>query len=418
MPEFSYRAVNNLGKWVTGTLNGESVIGVQQSLKNDGLLAVDIKPVRRGVATLTPPASPTTPHAATMSFVKFKKRINGEALYHFCRQLAVILRSGVNLIKGLEIMAQQTKDKRMRAEVERIYQDVQTGMTIAESMGDRRSHIPELLSGMVSTGEASGTLDQVLHSMAEFYEKEHRVNQKIKAASIYPTVMAVMSMGLIAFFFNFLLPQMVTMITSSGGQLPMLTRIVMGISEYTTKYFIIFLAVSIGSVLFLHQYFKTSAGRMNRDKFLLRIPLLGKTLRAVTTMRFSSTAHILIRSGLPLLQGLDYIKKNVDNALAEKAIDYTIEGLQRGETLASNLQKANYFDVMAIQMISIGEETGELEKLLEEMAEFYEQESNAGFTKLLALAEPAMLVVIGSIVSIIIISVMLPMMDMFSNIKR
>ena len=418
MPEFNYRAVNTWGKWVTGTLKGENLMAVRQSLKNEGLLPVEIKPASGGAATVASPASPITPMAAASPVINFKRKISGEALHHFCRQLAVILRSGVNLIKGLEIMARQTKDKRLRAEVERIYQDVQTGLTIAEAMGDRRSLIPELLAGMVATGEASGTLDQVLRSMAEFYEKDHRIKQKIKAASIYPIVMAVMAMGLIAFFFNFLLPQMVTMINASGGKLPLLTRIVIGISEYTTKYYLIFLAISIGSVLFLHQYFKTPVGRMTRDMFLLRIPMLGKTLRDVTTMRFASTAHILIRSGLPLLQGLDYIKKNVDNALAGKALDYAIEGLQMGETLASNLQKANYFDVLAIQMISIGEETGELEKILEEMAEFYEQESNAGFTKLLAVAEPAMLVIIGSIVSVIIISVMLPMMDMFSNIKR
>ncbi|MCL5780000.1 MAG: type II secretion system F family protein [Firmicutes bacterium] len=406
MPKFSYRAMNNRGQMVTGLINGDNELAVRQNLKNEGLLPVEIK---KGKAR---------PFALELPSIKLKKQISGEALSHFCRQLSVIMSSGVNLLKGLEIMAQQTPDKLMRSEVERIYREVQTGRTISEAMADRGSLIPELLTSMVATGEASGTLDEVLRNMAAFYEKEHRIKQKIKSAAVYPIVMIVMAVGLIAFFFNFLLPQMVTLITGSGGKLPMLTRTVIGISDFTTKYFVILLAAVLGTVVLLSRYFKTPEGRLNRDKCILRIPLLGKTLRHVATMRFARTAYILIKSGLPLLQGLEYIKQNVNNALAEKAVDYAIEGLQKGESLAPNLAKANYFDSMAIQMFSIGEETGELEKVLEEMADFYDQESDAGFTKLLALVEPMMLVVIGSIVSVVIISVMLPMMDMVSYIKR
>ena len=406
MPEYSYRAVNPKGQWVTGSLSGDNIMAVRQNLKSDNLLPVEIKP---GTGVLP---------AMAWSSVRLKKEINGETLSHFCRQLSIIIRSGINLLSGLEIMARQSPDKRMRSELERIYREVQTGRTISEAMGDPVSQIPELLTGMVATGEASGTLDEVLRSMAVFYEKDHRIKQKIKSASVYPTVMAVMAIGLISFFFNFLLPQMVTLITSSGGQLPLLTRIVMGISEYTTRYFILIFGSLVGLVVFLKQYLKTPGGRLNREKLIQRIPILGKTMRDVATMRFAGTAHILIRSGLPLLQGLGYIKQNVNNALVEKAIDYASEGLQRGEALATNLARVDYFDPMAIQMLSIGEETGELENILSEMADFYDQESDAGFTKLLAFVEPAMLLIIGSIVSTVIISVMLPMMDMFSHIKR
>lgn len=406
MPEFSYRAMDPRGQIIHGISSGENEIAVRQNLKKDGLLPVEIT---KGQARS---------FGLRLSSLQFKRQIGGEALSHFCRQLSVIMMSGVNLLKGLEIMAQQTPDKWMRSEVERICREVQTGRTISEAMSDRGSLIPELLASMVATGEASGTLEEVLRSMSVFYEKEHRIKQKIKSAAVYPMVLLVMAFGLITFFFNFLLPQMVTLITSSGGKLPLLTRVVMGISEFTSQYFILLLAVIIGLVVCLNRYLKTPAGRLYKDQFILRIPLLGKTLRNVATMRFARTAHILIKSGLPLLQGLDYIKQNVNNALAEKAVDYAIDGLQKGESLAANLAKANYFDGMAIQMFSIGEETGELEKVLEEMADFYDQESDAGFTKLLAMVEPMMLVVIGSIVSVVIISVMLPMMDMFSSIKR
>ncbi|WP_066638188.1 type II secretion system F family protein [Desulfolucanica intricata] len=405
MPEFSYRAVDSRGQMIAGALSGENERAVLQSLKAEGLLPVEIKQGRGGAAL-------------ALSSFNFKREISGEALSHFCRQLSVILMSGVDLMQGLAIMVKQTLDKRMRSEVERIYREVQTGSTISEAMAERGSLIPELLASMVATGEASGTLDVVLRSMAAFYEKEHRIKQRIKSAAIYPAVMALMAVGLIVFFFNYLLPQMVTMIISSGGQLPLLTRIVMGISEYSSKYFFVILGVVVGLLLFCCQYFKTPGGRLKKDQFLLRIPLLGKTLRNVATMRFARTAHILIKSGVPLLQGLDFIRQNVNNALAEKAVEYAIGGVEKGESLALNLARADYFDSMAIQMLSIGEETGELEKILEEMAEYYDRESDAGFTKLLAMVEPMMLVIIGTIVSTVIISVMLPMMDMFTHIKR
>jgi type IV pilus assembly protein PilC len=406
MPEFSYRAVDPRGEMVAGSLSGDNIPAVRQILKNEGLVPVEIKQSGGGWEALALPS------------FRLKREISGEALSQFCRQLSVIVMSGVNVLRGLEILAQQTPDKRLASEIDRIYREVQKGRTISEVMEDRVSLMPRLLAGMVATGEASGTLDAVLRSMSVFYEKEHRIKQKIKTASIYPAVMAVMAVGLIVFFFNFLLPQLVTLITESGGQLPLLTRIVIGISEFSTRYFFLIFTILGGLAVLLGMHFQTPRGRLARDRIILRIPMLGKTLRCVATMRFARTAHILIKSGLPLLQGLEYIKQNLNNALAEQAVDYAAEGLQRGESLAANLARAGYFDNLAIQMFSIGEETGELEKVLEEMAEYYDQESDAGFTKLLAMVEPMMLVVIGSIVSTIIISVMLPMLDMVSHIKR
>ena len=405
MPDYQYRAVDPAGEITSGAISGDSVAAVRQTLKGQDLLPIEINLVEGLVLKGLP------------SF-KFKKQISGEALSNFCRQLSVIIMSGVNVLKGLEILGEQTSDKNLKKEINRIYLEVQKGKTIAEAMDSRDTLMPKLLISMVATGEASGNLDVVLRSMSIFYEKDHRIRQKIKSAAVYPVVMAVMAVGLMVFFFNFLLPQLVSLITSNGGQLPLLTRIVIAISAFTSRYFLLITAVSAGILIIFSIYLKTPGGRLNRDKLIFKVPLLGEVIRAVTTMRFSRTTHILIKSGLPLLQGLEYVKQNVNNALAEKAVDYAIEGLQRGESLAVNLAKAKYFDPMATQMFAIGEETGELEQILEEMADYYNHESDAGFERLLALVEPLMLIIIGGIVSTVIISVMLPMMDMVSNIKR
>ncbi|MCF8009766.1 MAG: type II secretion system F family protein [Clostridiales bacterium] len=406
MPEFKYRALNSRGETVTGSLSGNDLLAVKEVIKSEGLYPVNISRDRGKI------------FSSNSSFLKLKREISGQALSQFCRQLSIIITSGVNILNGLKALSEQTPDKLMRSELNRTYREVQKGRTIHEAMDAPGSSIPRLLTSMVATGEASGTLDKVLRSMSDFYEREHRIKQRIQSASVYPAIMALMGVGLIIFFFNFLLPQLVTLITGSGGELPWLTRFVIGISNFTSNYFLLLSCLVLSILLYLNFYLKTDRGRLNKEKVLMKIPVLGRTLRIVATMRFSRTAHILIKSGLPLLQGLEYIKLNVNNALAEQAVDYAIEGLQRGESLAGNLDKANYFDPLAIHMFSIGEETGELEQILEEMASYYEQEADAGFNKLLSLVEPLMLVIIGAIVSIVILSVMLPMMDMVTHVKQ
>ncbi len=405
MQEYNYRALDNEGKIVSGLLNEENIQNARINLKNQGLLPVRIEDIQDSLSF-------------DLKLFKYKKKIKSDALSQFCRQLAIIIASGINILKGLEIMAEKASNKLLRSEIKQIHQEVQKGRTIAEAMSGRDSYMPSLLTSMVATGETSGSLDEVLVNMGEFYENDSRIKQKIKSAAIYPVVMVVMAIGLIIFFFNFLLPQMVTLITASGSTLPLLTRIVIGTGNIVRDYFlliiVVLLIIGAGFAISL----KTAQGKLFLDRFIFITPVLGVTMRNVTTLRFARTAHILIKSGIPMLQSLDFIKQNVGNALAEQSIDFAIEGLQKGESLALNLDKAKYFDSMAIQMIHIGEETGELENILNEMGDFYSNEADAGFTKLVAMVEPLMLLVIGSIVSVVIISVMLPMMGMLSNIKR
>ena len=404
MPEYSYKAVDNNGLMLTGSIFADDTSSARIDLKNRGMIPVSIDEAGNRLRSLK------DSHL-------FQRKIKKDVLAYFCRQLAVAISSGVNIMIGLDILAKQTPNKAMRSEASRIYHDVQTGMTVGESMKRKNSMIPEMLASMVATGEATGSLDTVLRSMASFYDREHRIAQKIVSASVYPIVMLFIAGGLLVFFFNFLMPQIIGMITESGGQLPLITRFVVGVSEIMQNYFIqnvlVLTAVVLGIVIFI----KTPSGRYLKDQLIFVTPLLGKTIRSVATLRLARTAYILIHNGYPLLEGLEFVKKNVGNALAEKSVNFAIEGLTKGEPMGENLEKGKYFDGMAIQMFVMGEQTGELEKILSEMVEFYEQEADLGFSKLIALVEPMMLVIIGGIVSFVILSVMVPMMTMFSNLK-
>ena len=334
----------------------------------------------------------------------------------FCRQLSVAIASGVNILTGMQILAEMTPNRGMREETGRMLKQLQTGSTLAEAMQARNSLIPEMLASMAATGESTGTLDAILRGMASYYDREHRIRQKLQSAAVYPVIMLLVAAGLLAFFFAFLLPQITTLVTESGGQLPLLTRMVIGVGDFLRDYYLAVILGAILGALLLVRWFKTDKGAMFRDRIVNRIPILGRTIRSVATMRLARTAYILVHNGYPLLDGLEFVRRNVGNALARQAVGNAIDGVRRGEPLGANLGRSGYFDGLAIQMVTMGENTGELDQILAEMADFYEQESDIGFARLVALVEPMMLVVVGGVVSIIILAVMVPMLTMFQYV--
>ena len=307
----------------------------------------------------------------------------------------------------------RTENKVLSSEITRIVGAVRKGGTIADAMLENDSKFPMLLGAMVATGEETGTLEEVLKSMASFYEREHRINQKIKNASIYPTIVAVLSIVMLFIFTTFVIPQMMQSITDIGGKLPIMTKIVISFGNFMSKFWWLILIFFVISIYILLKYIKTPIGRYNKDLIINKIPLLGKGINSIVAMRFSRSLYLFISSGYPILHGLDHIKATLNNSLAEKAVDDAKEGLIRGQTLAENLEKHNYFDSVLIQMIAIGEQTGQLEVISNQMAEFYEQESDTYLTRLVAMIEPIMIIVVGIIVAILIMSVFLPMLSVY-----
>ncbi len=405
MPEFRYRAVKQSGETVAGVLNMDSRESVRLSIKNEGMIPVEISD-----------SHPTDNLLNSSLFKSRNKKLNLRELSHFCRQLSVIISSGVNTLTGFEALAKQNRDKVMRAEITRIFQSVQTGRTISDAMQEKGSRFPELLAGMVATGEATGTLDVILKNMAAFYAKEYYYRQKIKSAAVYPIIISIMAVAMVIFFISFVLPKMIDIITASGGQLPMLTRVIIGISDIVKNHYILLLIVGISAYTGIKLLLRTEKGKYYKDLVFSKIPVVGNTLRSFVTMRFARTLFLFVSSGYPMIQGLEFIKKNVNNSLAEKAINSAIDGLKRGEGMAENLDKSNYFDKVMIQMTAVGEQTGDLQEIIQEMAGFYEQEAETSLARLVDLTEPVLLITIGAIAGVLIVSVALPMLTVFNNI--
>ena len=397
MVKFSYTAIMVNGSKTKGIIEANNLVEARNQLKSKKLRIVDIKEKNDN----------------TFSTRKKGKKLKPDTISHFCRQFSIIMSSGINSLVGLETLAKRTENKVLANEMNRIVESVKKGSNIADAMLDKKSKFPRLLGAMVATGEETGTLEDVLSSMAVFYEREHKINQKIKNASTYPAIVAGLSFVMLFLFTSFIIPQMMESIMDVGGEVPFITKFVMSVGQFMSKFWWLVLIMIMGVSYVLLQYIKTPLGRIQKDKIINKIPLLGKGINSIVSMRFSRALYLFISTGYPLLQGLDHIKASVNNSIAEKAIMGAKEGIIKGETLAENLEKYHYFDSVLIQMIAIGEQTGQLETISNQMADFYEQESDIYLSRLLAMIEPIMIIGVGIVVGILVISVFLPMMNMY-----
>ena len=401
MKNYKYSALMLNGKKIKGVINANDFNAARQKLREKKLRVLELKE-----------------HTEGTLFKKreSKKKIKSDTISHFCRQYGIIIASGINSITGLESLAQRSGNKVLSEEINRIVGDLKAGATLADSMLDDKSKFPKLLSAMVATGEATGTLEEVLKSMGSFYEREHRINQKIKNASTYPIIVGIVSFLMLFIFTSFIMPSMMESIIEVGAEMPPISQMIMKIGEFMKNYWYLVLLGIIGLGLFIKQYIKTPIGRYNKDVLVNKIPLLNKGINAIVSMRFSKALYLFVSTGFPLLQGLDYIKESLNNSIAEKAVQKAKEGIIRGETLAENLDEAKYFDPVLIQMLSIGEQTGQLENISNQMSEFYEHEADIYLNRMVSMIEPIMIVLVGIMVAFLVIGVFLPMLSIYDAI--
>ena len=401
MKSYKYIALMLNGKKIKGVINANDFNDARQKLREKKLRVLELKE-----------------HTEGTLFKKreSKKKIKSDTISHFCRQYGIIIASGINSITGLESLAQRSGNKVLSEEINRIVGDLKAGATLADSMLDDKSKFPKLLSAMVATGEATGTLEEVLKSMGSFYEREHRINQKIKNASTYPIIVGIVSFLMLFIFTSFIMPSMMESIIEVGAEMPPISQMIMKIGEFMKNYWYLVLLGIIGLGLFIKQYIKTPIGRYNKDVLVNKIPLLNKGINAIVSMRFSKALYLFVSTGFPLLQGLDYIKESLNNSIAEKAVQKAKEGIIRGETLAENLDEAKYFDPVLIQMLSIGEQTGQLENISNQMSEFYEHEADIYLNRMVSMIEPIMIVLVGIMVAFLVIGVFLPMLSIYDAI--
>ena len=398
MPIYRFVAKGYDGKNVRGTMEADSESRVQQILKASGQFLLLIRE--------TAPPMRSLGKTATLKDLSI-----------FCRQFHVMLRSGVTVVKCLDLLYQQTNKRRFKDSILKLYETVQRGDLLSSALAKQPDVYPELMISMVDTGEVSGTLDVILGKLAIGFEKDVRIQRKVRSSMTYPIVLTILSILVVIFLLTFVLPMFVNMFKSSGVLLPLPTRMLLALSGFLTKNWGLLLIVLIGSIIGLKAYVSTEPGRLQWDTLKLALPIVGPTLDKIYAMRLTRTLSTLVTAGLPLLSAMDIANRVIGNRRVSKHLVQAKSDIQSGVPLSTALRKTGVFPLMVHAMIGIGEESGSLDGMLETTADYFEEETDKSLQTLVTLLEPLLILMMAGMVGFIAISILMPIFEMSRTIR-
>lgn len=400
MPVFEYEAKSTTGSIIKGKMESADKLAVVDSLRKIGYFPMKIIEYNKR-------------HNIVLN--KFI-RVSIKDISIFCRQFSVMINSGLSILKCLEIVKQQTENSRLKMELGIVLDDVQKGNSLSGSM-TKGGGFPSMLVNMIEVGEVSGALDEIMDRMATYFEKEYKLSQKIKQAMIYPFVIVVVAALVVIFLMTEVIPIFVGMLSSSGAaNLPLPTRVIISLSNYIRfRWYIIVIIFLFSSILF-YVCVKSSFGRLVLDSLKLNAPIYGRLYKKIVTSRFARTFGILMGSGIPLIQSLGICSNMAGNLIVKNTLEYTAEQVKKGAGIGETLESKGIFPPMLTQMIKIGEESGTLDGLLAQTSDFYDNELDVATASLTTMIEPVIVVVLGIVVGFIILSIILPMFEMYNSV--
>jgi type IV pilus assembly protein PilC len=335
----------------------------------------------------------------------------------FTRQFSTMINAGLPLVQALDILAKQTENKVLSEVTRAVVFDVESGHTVADALAKHPNAFSDLYVNMVAAGEAGGILDTILMRLATFMEKNDALIRKVKGAMIYPGVIMSVAVIAICVLLIFVIPVFENMFGSVGLALPLPTRIVIGLSRFLKSYWYLIGGSMIGSFFLVKRYYASPNGKLQIDKAMLKVPVLGDVLRKSAVSRFTRTLGTLISSGVSILDGLEITAKTAGNRVIQDAIMASRASIAGGDTIAAPLQKSAVFPPMVISMIAVGEQTGGLDEMLSKIADFYDEEVDAAVSGLLSLLEPIMIVFLGVVVGGMVVAMYLPIFDMINAVQ-
>lgn len=337
----------------------------------------------------------------------------------FSRQFSALVNAGVALVRGLGVMADQCTNPKLKKVLMAVNNDIQQGGSLSDSMRPHPEAFDDLYVAMIQAGETGGVLDEVLNRLSKLLEDQARLNNQIKSALAYPVVVGFLAVSIFLGMVIFLIPVFEGIFTQLGGELPVFTQLMVNLSEFLRNplNMSILIVAVIGLVFGVRLYYKTPAGHLMIDHMMLKLPLFGDLVEKTAVARFCRTFGSLSRSGVPILRSLEIVSQTAGNQVISNAIDNAAKEVQTGGMLSIALQQARVFPVLATQMINVGEETGELDKMLMKVADFYEDEVEQAVKSLTSVMEPLMIVVLGGMVGSILIAMYLPMFKIFELIE-
>lgn len=400
MPAYTYIAKNKNGNSVNGILDAKSDIEVSEILHKQDLTVISIK-------------------LSKNKFIKTKAvQVKLDDLVIFSRQLATMIEAGISLVQCLGILSEQIENKDLKGVVTIIRQDIEGGMSFCDALAKHPGVFSELFVSMTKAGETSGMLDEVLDRLAGYLEKSAALNRKIRSSLVYPAVVVTIAIAITFFLLIKVVPTFKNIFETLGGKLPTPTLILIGISNLVKKWFLAFIITIIGFAVLLKKYINTKKGRYRFDKLKLNVIILGELFRKVALAKFARTFSTLIKSGVSVLSSLEIVATTSGNKVIEETIMKCRESVREGETMYQPLSRGKVFPPMVTRMISVGEQTGQLEKMLSKIADFYDEQVDAAVAGLTSLIEPLVIVFLGFVVGGIVVALFLPIFKITELIAK
>lgn len=423
MANFQYAALDAKGEQTTGVVSAGTEAEAIAQLRAQGLYPTQIQEEgkgKKGHKTVAP-LKRNAKAREKASKKNLGGRIKPKNLMIFTRQLATLIDSGLPLLRSLTVLEKQEPNVVLRATVSALAENVQGGSTFSESLAQHPKIFNKLYVNMVKAGELGGVLEIVLNRLAEYQEKAQKLKNKIVSAMVYPVIVMFIAVAILVFLMIFIVPKFKEMFAGTGSDLPLISQIVFGMSEFmlSRPYVVpnvvfIFIVVGVGIVLF-NVWGRTTGGRNIIDNMKLKMPILGDIQRKSAVSRFSRTLGTLVTSGVPILQALNITRDTAGNVVISRAIEKVHEAVKEGETIVTPLQASGVFPNMVISMVDVGEETGQLPEMLLKVADVYDDEVDNAVTALTSILEPIMIVILALIVGSVVFALFLPLIKMIST---
>jgi len=401
MASFAYKAMDKKGKEVNGIVEAESQVLAMNEVKSLGYWPTKIT---EATASDRRRAGKKTKGLSEFYIGGVKTR----ELVVFTRQLATLIDAGLPLLRSLNVLHGQLKPCKLRDIIAEISEDVQGGMTFSEGLAKNPKQFDRLFVNMVRAGEIGGMLEVVLNRLADFMEKRQRLIRQVKAAMIYPIAVIIIAAGVVGFLLIKVVPTFAEIFTEFGGSLPWPTMFLIDAANFVGNQWWLILAIVGGAMIFMKLFFKIPIVQSAKDRIVLKVPLVGSLIVKVGVARFARTLGTLITSGVPILQALKIVKETIGNEVIQNAVQNVHDSIRDGDTIAAPLEEAKVFPAMVVNMIDVGEETGNLDAMLLKVADVYDDEVETAVQGMLRLMEPLIIVLLGFVVGFIVISLYLP----------
>ena len=403
MPDsYQYKVRDKSGNLVTGTLVADNERLVLERLREMGYTPLEVGKEKKGLNL-------------EINIRPAKIKLKEVAI--FSRQFATMVNSGLPILRALSILSEQVSNKELAKSLMAIRNDVEQGASLSAAMAKYPKAFNDLYIAMVKSGETGGMLDDVLLRLADVLEREVHLRQKIKSAMTYPVAVVALVVLIMSAMLLFVVPQFKSIYGQLGGTLPLPTRVLLMASDAVKKYWYLVIGFAFLASFLFKRYKKTESGRANLDAIKLKIPIFGSLFHKTALSRFSSTAGMLLRSGVPILQALDIVADTVNNKVMSRAVVDVQASVREGESIAKPLARHAVFPPMVVQMLAVGEETGQVDTMLDKVAKFYDNEVEASVDALTSLIEPLLIAIIGGAVGAAVIALYMPMFNIIKLIQ-